>query len=188
MNPWTTQSRLRGSRRATATSLPSRASISKCAPARCSDCSAPTARARPPRSRFWRACARAAAGASACSGSIPKCRRCELKDRVGVCLQATNLQEKMKVREAIELFASLYTRTVDTAQLLKRLQLWEKRESLYIARSPADRSSGWRWPWRCSTIRRCSFSTSPPRASIRRRAWRFTNWCRTCAASSAPSC
>ena len=35
------------------------------------------------------------------------------------------------MREAMELFASFYTRTVDTAQLLKRLQLWEKRESLY---------------------------------------------------------
>jgi ABC-2 type transport system ATP-binding protein len=54
-----------------------------------------------------------------------------LKDRVGVCLQATNLQEKIKVREALELFASFYTRTVDSAQLLKRLQLWEKRETRY---------------------------------------------------------
>ncbi|HTX38625.1 MAG TPA: ABC transporter ATP-binding protein, partial [Bryobacteraceae bacterium] len=33
--------------------------------------------------------------------------------------------------EAIELFSSLYTRTVDGAGLLKRLQLWEKREALY---------------------------------------------------------
>jgi ABC-2 type transport system ATP-binding protein len=50
---------------------------------------------------------------------------------VGVCLQATNLQEKIKVREAIQLFSSLYSRTVDSVQLLKRLQLWEKRDSLY---------------------------------------------------------
>ena len=54
-----------------------------------------------------------------------------MKDRIGVCLQATNLQDKIKVREAIELFASLYTRTVDSTALLKRLQLWEKREALY---------------------------------------------------------
>src|SRR4029079_13514307 len=48
-----------------------------------------------------------------------------------VCLQATNLQEKTKVREAMELFASFYTRTIDPVHLLKRLQLWEKRDALY---------------------------------------------------------
>ena len=64
-------------------------------------------------------------------GYDPEVQTLELKDRLGVCLQATNLQEKMKVREAMEVFSSLYTRTVDTSQLLKRLQLWEKRESQY---------------------------------------------------------
>src|SRR6266567_798395 len=64
-------------------------------------------------------------------GYDPEVETRQLKDRVGVCLQATNLQEKIKVREAIDLFASFYTRTVDRVQLLKRLQLWEKRESLY---------------------------------------------------------
>jgi ABC-2 type transport system ATP-binding protein len=64
-------------------------------------------------------------------GYDPEVQTLRLKDRVGVCLQATNLQEKIKVREAMEVFGSLYTRTVDTTQLLKRLQLWEKRESLY---------------------------------------------------------
>ena len=60
----------------------------------------------------------------------------QLKNRIGVCLQDTNLQEKIKVREAIELFASLYTRTVDGLALLKRLQqLWEKREALYVTLS-----------------------------------------------------
>jgi ABC-2 type transport system ATP-binding protein len=61
----------------------------------------------------------------------PEVQTRQLKDRVGVCLQATNLQEKIKVREAMRLFSSLYTRTVDSEQLLTRLQLWEKRESLY---------------------------------------------------------
>ena len=37
----------------------------------------------------------------------------------------------MKVREAVDLFAALYTRTVDKNQLLRRLQLWEKREKYY---------------------------------------------------------
>ena len=61
----------------------------------------------------------------------PEVQTRQLKDRVGVCLQSTNLQEKLKVSEAMELFAAFYTRTVDTRQLLKRLQLWEKRDTHY---------------------------------------------------------
>lgn len=64
-------------------------------------------------------------------GYDPEVQTLKLKDRVGVCLQSTNLQEKMKVREAMDLFSSLYSRTVDWTALLKRLQLWEKRDSLY---------------------------------------------------------
>ncbi len=64
-------------------------------------------------------------------GCDPEVQTRKLKDRVGVCLQATRLQDKIKVREAMELFAAFYTRTVDSAQLLKRLQLWEKREAFY---------------------------------------------------------
>jgi ABC-2 type transport system ATP-binding protein len=68
-------------------------------------------------------------------GFDPELDTRRLKDRIGVCLQATNLQEKIKVREAIELFASFYTRTVDGIGLLKRLQLWEKREAYYATLS-----------------------------------------------------
>ena len=64
-------------------------------------------------------------------GCDPEVQTRQLKDRVGVCLQANNLQEKLKVCEAMELFAAFYTRTVDATQLLKRLQLWEKRDSAY---------------------------------------------------------
>jgi ABC-2 type transport system ATP-binding protein len=64
-------------------------------------------------------------------GCDPEVQTRRLKDRVGVCLQSTNLQEKIKVCEAMELFASFYTRTVDGNQLLKRLQLWEKRDAQY---------------------------------------------------------
>jgi ABC-2 type transport system ATP-binding protein len=68
-------------------------------------------------------------------GCDPEVQTRQLKDRVGVCLQSTRLQDKLKVREAIELFSALYTRTVDTVQLLKRLQLWEKREAQYATLS-----------------------------------------------------
>jgi ABC-2 type transport system ATP-binding protein len=64
-------------------------------------------------------------------GFDPGVQTLALKDRVGVCLQSTNLPEKIKVREAMELFGALYSRTVNAAGLLKRLQLWEKREALY---------------------------------------------------------
>jgi ABC-2 type transport system ATP-binding protein len=54
-----------------------------------------------------------------------------LKQRIGVCLQATNLPPKIKVHEALDLFAAFYSRRVDSAQLLKRLQLDEKRDTHY---------------------------------------------------------
>ena len=55
----------------------------------------------------------------------------ELKNRIGVCLQATNLPDKMKVHEALGLFDAFYTQHTDQNQLLKRLQLWEKRDAFY---------------------------------------------------------
>ena len=58
-----------------------------------------------------------------------------LKDRIGVCLQATNLPDKITVKEALDLFGSFYTRTVNGDQLLKRLQLWDKRNAGYATLS-----------------------------------------------------
>lgn len=54
-----------------------------------------------------------------------------LKDRIGVCLQQTNLPEKVQVREALEWFGAFYTRTVDPDQLLESLQLAEKKNARY---------------------------------------------------------
>jgi ABC-2 type transport system ATP-binding protein len=54
-----------------------------------------------------------------------------IKDRIGVCLQATNLPDKMKVHEALELFDAFYSRHTDREKLLKRMQLWEKKDALY---------------------------------------------------------
>jgi ABC-2 type transport system ATP-binding protein len=54
-----------------------------------------------------------------------------IKDRIGVCLQATNLPEKIKVREALALFASFYSHQVDRNKLLERLQLSDKRDEYY---------------------------------------------------------
>lgn len=54
-----------------------------------------------------------------------------IKDRIGVCLQLTNLPDKITVREALALFASFYSQTTDIDKLIERLQLWEKRNSYY---------------------------------------------------------
>ena len=62
-------------------------------------------------------------------GFDPDRQKQTLKDRIGVCLQATNLSDKMRVREAMDLFASFYTRHVDRDAILRRLQLWEKRDA-----------------------------------------------------------
>ncbi len=68
-------------------------------------------------------------------GFDPDRQKQALKDRIGVCLQATNLPDKMKVHEALELFGSFYTKQVDGDALLRRLQLWEKREAGYATLS-----------------------------------------------------
>jgi len=70
-------------------------------------------------------------GEAAVLGFDPDRQKQQLKDRIGVCLQATNLPAKIKVQEAMDLFASFYTRSVSSEQLLKRLQLWDKRSANY---------------------------------------------------------
>ena len=64
-------------------------------------------------------------------GFDPAIQSNEIKNRIGVCLQATNLPDKMKVHEALDLFDSFYTRHTDKDQLLKRLQLWDKKDAFY---------------------------------------------------------
>ena len=54
-----------------------------------------------------------------------------IKDRIGVCLQSTNLPDKIKVAEALALFSAFYTRHADADKLLQRLQLWDKRNEFY---------------------------------------------------------
>jgi ABC-2 type transport system ATP-binding protein len=55
----------------------------------------------------------------------------EIKNRIGVCLQATNLPDKMKVFEALELFDAFYSHHADREKILKRLQLWDKKDAFY---------------------------------------------------------
>jgi ABC-2 type transport system ATP-binding protein len=64
-------------------------------------------------------------------GFDPEKQKQQLKDRIGVCLQATNLPDKIRVREALHVFSSFYSRYVDASQILKRLQLEDKRDAFY---------------------------------------------------------
>jgi ABC-2 type transport system ATP-binding protein len=54
-----------------------------------------------------------------------------IKDQIGVCLQSTNLPEKVQVLEALEWFQAFYSRQTDCLDLLKRLQLTEKKDEYY---------------------------------------------------------
>ena len=64
-------------------------------------------------------------------GFDPDKQKNQLKDRIGVCLQATNLPDKIRVKEALDLFASFYSRNMSGDDLLKRLALWDKRDAFY---------------------------------------------------------
>ncbi len=70
-------------------------------------------------------------GSALVLGFDPETQKQSLKHRIGVCLQDTNLPEKIKVAEALTLFGDFYERRVDQTALLKRLQLWEKRDVFY---------------------------------------------------------
>ncbi len=61
----------------------------------------------------------------------PDKQKRELKDRIGVCLQATNLPDRIRVHEALELFGALYSRMLSSTDLMKRLQLYDKRDAFY---------------------------------------------------------
>jgi len=54
-----------------------------------------------------------------------------LKQEIGAALQATALPDKMRVIEAIRLFASFYKRHRDPQELLKRFGLDDKKNSFY---------------------------------------------------------
>ena len=58
-----------------------------------------------------------------------------LQDRIGVQLQEAQLQKRIKVWEAVDLWASLYPTTVDGDRLLDQLGLTEKRDAWFMTLS-----------------------------------------------------
>ena len=58
-----------------------------------------------------------------------------LQDRIGVQLQEAQLQKRIKVREAVGLWASLYRNPLDGDRLLEQLGLTEKRNAWFMTLS-----------------------------------------------------
>jgi ABC-2 type transport system ATP-binding protein len=64
-------------------------------------------------------------------GFDPQKNPTELKREIGAALQSTSLPDKIRVTEAIKLFASFYSRGRKVDELLKRFGLEEKRNAFY---------------------------------------------------------
>ena len=64
-------------------------------------------------------------------GLDPQEKPQELKQEIGAALQSTSLPDKLRVMEALRLFASFYKRRRRPEDLLKRFGLEEKRNTFY---------------------------------------------------------
>jgi ABC-2 type transport system ATP-binding protein len=68
-------------------------------------------------------------------GLHPLRDRAELRRVLGIQLQASELPEKMRVGEAVELFASFYPDPADAGELIERWGLGPKRKTAFAALS-----------------------------------------------------
>jgi ABC-2 type transport system ATP-binding protein len=74
-------------------------------------------------------------GAISVLGLDPARQVYALQDRIGVQLQEAQLQKRIKVREAVGLWASLYRNPVDGERLLEQLGLTDKRNAWFMTLS-----------------------------------------------------
>ncbi|MEZ5219591.1 MAG: ABC transporter ATP-binding protein, partial [Ilumatobacteraceae bacterium] len=58
--------------------------------------------------------------------------RSKVKELLGVQLQESRFQDRVKVREVVETFAALYSDPVDVPELLERLGLTDKAGTRYV--------------------------------------------------------
>lgn len=65
-------------------------------------------------------------------GLDPRRERSALAQRIGIQLQQANLADRLKVWEALDLFASFYARTVPWQPLLEQWGLAEKRDTAFV--------------------------------------------------------
>ena len=68
-------------------------------------------------------------------GLDPGRDRRALQERIGVQLQQAQLQKRITVREAVDLWASLYRTAVDGGRLLEQLGLGDKRDAWFMTLS-----------------------------------------------------
>ncbi|MDX6261421.1 MAG: type transport system ATP-binding protein [Kribbellaceae bacterium] len=71
------------------------------------------------------------AGTVRVAGLNPYKRRTQITSLIGVQLQASELPERIKAHEALELYASFYPNPVDPAELLERLGLTKVRNTAF---------------------------------------------------------
>ncbi|WP_328651996.1 ABC transporter ATP-binding protein [Micromonospora sp. NBC_00330] len=64
-------------------------------------------------------------------GLDPRRDAAQLRQRVGVQLQESQLPDRLRVAEALELYASFYRNPADPAELIDKLGLGEKRNTAY---------------------------------------------------------
>src|SRR6476659_844710 len=74
-------------------------------------------------------------GAISVLGLHPERQVYQLQERIGVQLQAAQLQKLIKVREAVGLWASLYRKPVDGDRLIEQLGLGDKRNAWFMTLS-----------------------------------------------------
>ncbi|WP_327042060.1 ABC transporter ATP-binding protein [Micromonospora ureilytica] len=64
-------------------------------------------------------------------GLDPRRDAAQLRQRVGVQLQESQLPDRLRVAEALELYASFYSNPADPAELIDKLGLGDKRNTAY---------------------------------------------------------
>src|SRR5258705_3140025 len=74
-------------------------------------------------------------GAISVLGLDPKRDAYTLQERIGVQLQEAQLQKRIKVKEAVGLWASLYRKAVDGDRLIEQLGLGDKRNAWFMTLS-----------------------------------------------------
>ena len=74
-------------------------------------------------------------GAISVLGLDPARQVYALQDRIGIQLQEAQLQKRVKVREAVGLWAALYRKPVDGDRLLEQLGLGDKRNAWFMTLS-----------------------------------------------------
>ena len=74
-------------------------------------------------------------GAISVLGVDPRRDAHTLQNRIGIQLQEAQLQKRIKVWEAVDLWSSLYPRNIDTNALVERLGLSDKRNAWFMTLS-----------------------------------------------------